>query len=238
MDYLLADRFHIPAGDEVHYRGRVLRMPNGYICYTPPPYAPAVGKLPAASNGQVTFGAFHNAGKVGRAAIALWARVMAAVPGSRIILKYRKLDDPTVRTRSLREFAACGIAADRIVIEGTSPHIAMLQRYNDVDIALDSLPYSGGLTTCEALWMGVPVVTLPGPSFAGRHSLSHLANAGLGEMVAGDADHYVAIAAGLAANPAHLAELRRTLRPRMAASPLCDAAGFARDFLAVLQGVA
>ena len=124
-----------------------------------------------------------------------------------------------------------------MTIEGTSPHIAMLARYHDIDIALDALPYSGGLTTCEALWMGVPVVTLPGRTFAGRHTLSHLMNAGLPELVAVDAADYVRIAAALAGDRARLATMRATLRPRLASSPLCDAPRFARGFAAMLRNM-
>ncbi len=237
MDYILADRFQVPPSSERHYRERVLRMPHDYICYEPPSYAPEVGPLPASTSGQVTFGGFHNAAKIGGASIAAWAAVMQAVAGSRIVLKYRDLDDSRTRQRILGAFAAAGIAADRIVIEGTSPHVDMLRRYNDVDIALDSLPYSGGLTTCEALWMGAPVVTLPGSTFAGRHSLSHLNNAGHPELVARDLADYVRIASALAGDLPRLASLRASLRGDMVNSPLCDAKAFARDFIRVLRSI-
>ncbi len=213
----------------------MVRLPDGYVCYTPPPYAPSVGPLPAARNGFVTFGAFHNVGKMGAPALALWTGAMAAVPDSRIVLKYRKLDDPKVTGRIGAAFAAAGIARERVTIEGTSPHRAMLARYNDIDIALDALPYSGGLTSCEALWMGVPVVTLPGRTFAGRHTLSHVMTVGLPQLVARDAADYGRIAAGLAQDREKLAALRATLRPRMASSPLCDSARFAGAFAAMLR---
>jgi predicted O-linked N-acetylglucosamine transferase (SPINDLY family) len=237
MDYLIADRFEVPEGAEPLYSEQVVRLPNDYVCYTPAEYAPSVGPLPAARNGYVTFGGFHNVGKAGALSLALWTRTLAAVPGSRLVLKYRKLDDARVTARIRAAFAAAGIAAERVTIEGTSTHAAMLQRYNDIDIALDALPYSGGLTTCEALWMGAPVVTLPGRSFAGRHSLTHLMTIGLAGLVAADAADYVRIAAGLAADRARLAALRATLRPRMASSPLCDSPGFARDFAARLRAM-
>ena len=176
----------------------MLRLPDGYVCYAPPEYAPSVGPLPAERNGTVTFGAFHNAAKIGAVSLALWAKVLAAVPRSRLVMRYRKLDDPRTRARIVGAFAAAGIAPGRIVIEGTTPHIAMLARYNDIDIALDALPYSGGLTSCEALWMGVPVVTLPGRTFAGRHTRRHVMTLGLPQLVAADDADYVRIAAGLA----------------------------------------
>jgi protein O-GlcNAc transferase len=238
MDYLVADRFEVPDGAQSLYCERVLRLPDGYVCYTPPDYAPSVGPLPAARNGFVTFAAFHNAGKIGALSLALWSKVLAAVPGSRLVLKYRKLDDPRVAARIAAAVAAAGVAPERVAIEGTSPHIAMLARYNDVDIALDAAPYSGGLTSCEALWMGVPVVTLPGRTFAGRHTLTHLMNVGLPRLVAADAADYVRIAAGLAGDLAALAGLRATLRPLMASSPLCDGARFAQDFAMLLRQIA
>jgi predicted O-linked N-acetylglucosamine transferase (SPINDLY family) len=235
MDFLIADRFQVPAGAEPLYRERVVRMPDDYVCYAPPDYAPEVAPLPAEITGRVTFGGFHNAGKIGAPSLRLWSAVLRAVPGSRLVLRYRKLDDSRVSGRIRDFFAADGVSPDRIVIEGTSAHVAMLQRYGDVDVALDSTPYSGGLTTCESLWMGVPVVTLPGRTFAGRHSLTHVVNVGLPLLVARDETDYVRIAAGLVADRAALARLRRSLRGQMARSPLCDAARFAGNFAAMLR---
>jgi len=237
MDYLLADRFQVPAGSEQHYVERILRMPHGYICYEPPFYAPDVPPLPALRQGRVTFGAFHNVAKAGASSIAAWSRVLSAVPGSGLVLKYTGIDEPLTRERLMRSFADAGIAAERIVFEGESTHIDMLRRYNDIDIALDSMPYSGGLTTCEALWMGVPVVTLPGRTFAGRHSLSHLSNVGHSELVAKDIEDYVRIAVGLAQDLSGLASLRNGLRAQMAQSPLCDARLFVPDFLRIARSV-
>jgi len=237
IDYILADRYHIPESDERFFSERVLRMPNDYICYEPPPYSPVVGPLPAERNGYVTFGGFHNVGKAGALSVATWARVLHAVPGARLLLVYKKLTDHVVASRLRRRFAEAGIPEDRVTIEGSTPHWQLLNRYNDVDIALDSRPYSGGLTTLEALWMGVPVVTVPGRTFAGRHSLSHLSNAGLADLVAGDEDGYVRIAAELAADRERLVELRRGLRSRLIDSPLLDPRRFARDFAEIVRGI-
>ncbi|HUB96266.1 MAG TPA: tetratricopeptide repeat protein [Stellaceae bacterium] len=235
IDYLIADRFQVPEGADAFYSERVVRLPDDYVCYTPPDYAPEVAPLPAERTGRVTFGGFHNVAKIGTLSIDLWSAVLRAVPDSRLVLRYRRLDDPLASTRIGDAFAAAGVSPDRIVIEGTSAHIAMLQRYGDIDVALDSRPYSGGLTTCEALWMGVPVVTLPGRTFAGRHSLTHLMAVGLPQLVAKDEADYVRIAAGLAADRAALSQLRRSLRGQMARSPLCDAPRFARNFAAMLR---
>jgi predicted O-linked N-acetylglucosamine transferase (SPINDLY family) len=237
MDYILADRYQIPESDERFYTERVLRMPNDYVCYEPPPYSPVVGPLPAERNGCVTFGGFHNVGKAGALSVATWARVLHAVPDARLLLVYKKLNDPVVASRLRRRFAEAGIAEHRVTIEGSTPHWQLLNRYNDVDIALDSRPYSGGLTTLEAMWMGVPVVTVPGRTFAGRHSLSHLSNAGLADLVAADEDGYVRIAAELAADRRRLAELRRSLRPRLIDSPLLNPRRFASDFSEMVRGI-
>jgi protein O-GlcNAc transferase len=237
MDYILADRYQIPEEHERFYTERVLHMPNDYVCYEPPPYSPPVGRLPAERNGYVTFGGFHNVGKAGALSVATWARVLQAVPDSRLVLAYKKLNDPVVAARLRRRFAEAGIAQERVTIEGSTPHWQLLNRYNDIDIGLDSRPYSGGLTTLEAMWMGVPVVTVPGRTFAGRHSLSHLSNAGLSELVAEDEDGYVRLATELARDRKRLAELRRGLRPRLVDSPLMDPRRFTGDFSTLVRQI-
>lgn len=237
MDHILADRFQIPESDEHFYTERVLRMPNDYVCYEPPPYSPVVGPLPAERNGHITFGGFHNVGKAGALSVATWARVLHAVPDSKLVLAYKKLNDPIVAGRLRRRFAEAGIPDERVIIEGSTPHWQLLNRYNAIDIGLDSRPYSGGLTTLEAMWMGVPVVTTPGRTFAGRHSLTHLTNAGLAEMVAPDEDGYVRLAAELAGDRKRLAALRRGLRPRLVDSPIMDPRRFAVDFAEMVRGI-
>jgi predicted O-linked N-acetylglucosamine transferase (SPINDLY family) len=181
IDYFLSDAVETPPGDEPWYVEHIVRLPDGYVCYDPPHYAPAVGPLPAAGRGHVTFGCFNNLSKVNAVTAALWARVMHAVPGSRLILKARALNDAEVRAACHAMFERHGLPPDRVELRPASPHPALLETYNEIDIALDPYPYSGGLTTCEALWMGVPVVSLPGPSFAGRHAASHLSNVGLAD---------------------------------------------------------
>jgi predicted O-linked N-acetylglucosamine transferase (SPINDLY family) len=151
------------------------------------------------------------------------------------LLKYKGLDDERVQGRFLGLFADSGIGPGRLTLEGWSPNARTLATYRRVDIALDPFPYSGCTTTCEALWMGVPVVTWPSETFAGRHSLSHLAAAGVGGTVARDLADYVTIAAHLASDLPRLADLRARLRPQMAISPLCDGDRFARNLLAALR---
>src|SRR5205823_6989236 len=133
---------------------------------------------------------------------------------------YRGLDDPAVADRLRAQFAASGVGPERVDLRGASSHAHYLAAYRDVDIALDPFPFGGGVTTCDALWMGVPVVTLPGPTLASRHGLSYLASIGLAELAAADADGYAALAADLARDLDRLAALRSGLRDRMARS-LC-----------------
>jgi predicted O-linked N-acetylglucosamine transferase (SPINDLY family) len=237
MDYLLADRFHVPPSAEVHYCEKVLRMPAGYVCYDPPPVAPAVGPLPALDRGHITFGSFNNTAKLTPEVLALWAGIVGRVPGSQLKLVSPSLGEATARDRIGSAFGAAGGDRDRLELRGGLAWSELLAAYNTIDVALDPFPYSGGVTTCEALWMGVPVVTCPGETFASRHSLSHLANVGLTEIVAGDRHEYADLAVRLAGDLPYLTSLRAGLRERMAGSPLCDGARFAGDLLTLLRDV-
>ena len=162
--------------------------------------------------------------------VEVWSDILKRVPDSRLMMLYRGFDAELARSRFRELFTQCGIDHSRVQLLGTHPHTELLHRYHEVDIALDPFPYSGGLTTCEALWMGVPVVTCPGETFASRHSLSLMSSIGLTETIASNHDDYVRIAVELAGDQARLTDLRRRLRGQMATSPLCDAASFSRDF--------
>ena len=230
IDYLIADRFHVPPGAETQYREKVLRMPDGYVCFDPPAEAPPVGPLPARGSGHVTFGSFNNVPKLSSEVIALWARIVGRVPDSRLLLISPALGSAAVRERITAGFVAAGGDRTRLEIRGSLGRPDLLAAYNQVDLALDPFPYSGGVTTCEALWMGVPVVTYPGETFAGRHALSHLSNVGLTETVAADPGDYVERAVRLAEDLPHLAALRSGLRDGMANSPLCNGERFTPSF--------
>ncbi|MBF0393490.1 MAG: hypothetical protein HQL38_12495 [Alphaproteobacteria bacterium] len=225
----------MPEGWERHHVERVIRLPNGSVCWLPPDTAPAVGPLPAPTRGHVRFASFNNIAKITPRAVATWAAILKRVPGAKLALRTKTLGDPGTRSRYLGLFAAQGVGPERLDLGGELPQDELLAAYGSVDIALDPFPYSGGVTTLEALWMGVPVVTTPGESHAGRHSTSHLANAGHPELVARDLDGYVDLAVGLAQDLPALADLRQRLRPDMAASPLLDHAGFARDLETVFE---
>ena len=212
---MLADRYWFRAGSEHYYREQVLRMPEGYVCYDPPAGGPAGRRrCRRAAGGCVTFGSFNNLAKIRPEVVASLGRDSAAAARGRgWCLKYRGLGEAaraaalprTVRPSRGRAGAAGVAAAGRILCE-------YLAAYRQVDVALDPFPFSGRATTCEALWMGVPVMTCPGETFAGRHSLSPPLNVGLTEMIARDLDEYVEIAVALAHDLPRLAALPARLR--------------------------
>jgi protein O-GlcNAc transferase len=237
IDYLLADRYEVPLEAEPYYTERVLRMPNDYVCYDPPPYAPAVSPPPAMKRGFVTFSSFNHRPKITFEMVEVWAKILRRVPNSRLLLKNRGMDDLSVAGPLRAEFAKHEVEPGRIECLGWSAHSQLLAEYQRVDLALDTFPYNGGLTTCEALWMGVPVITCPGETFASRHSLSHLSNVGLTETIAHDLNEYVDLAVALATDLPRLAVLRSGLRDRVAASPLCDGKRFAHDLMQILRDV-
>jgi predicted O-linked N-acetylglucosamine transferase (SPINDLY family)/predicted SAM-dependent methyltransferase len=230
MDYRFTDAVADPQGaTDRHHSERLLRLPKGFLCFRPEEGCPEPGELPSLAGGRVTFGCFNNLAKVTPEQVALWCRLLAAVPGARLMLKAHGLGSASARSRLLGEFAAGGVGAERLVLLGPEDSAAgHLGRYREVDIALDTYPYNGTTTTCEALWMGVPVVTLAGPTHVSRVGASILARVGLDELVAQTPEAYVACAAALAGDAARMRDLRGGLRARMQASPLLDGAGFAR----------
>ncbi len=237
IDYLISDSVETPPGCDADYLEKLIRMPDDYICYMPPPHAPPVGPLPAIENGYVTFGCLNNPAKINPELIEEWARLLADLPASQLLLKSGQYSDPAFRERIWSNFETAGIDRSRITLEGPDHHAAFLDTYNRIDIALDPWPYSGGLTTCEALLMGVPVITLPGPTFAGRHAASHLVNAGLPEWVVDSWEAYRATAWNLAGDLNNLASVRQQLRDGLLRSPVCDAPRFAAHLSAALRGI-
>jgi protein O-GlcNAc transferase len=235
MDWFLTDKWETPDGFEPLYSEKLLRMPDGYVCYAPPSHAPDVVAPPALVKQYVTFGCFNNLAKITPLTIETWAEILRRVPSSRLILKTHQFSDPPTANRILTNFTVLGIDRDRIELRGSSGHRAFMGEYGDIDIVLDPFPYSGGLTTCEALWMGVPTITLPGEIFASRHSASHMSNAGLSDWVAGSVVEYVEMAVARASNLPALARLRAGLRESTRRSPLCDAPRFGRNLGAALQ---
>jgi len=237
MDGFISDKVETPDGWEGDFSERVYRLDRSYCGYEPPEYLPVVSPLPWKENGYPTFGCFNNLLKVNPPLLDLWARLLKGVPEARLFIKTSRLDSPYVRQKLVDAMACRGVEEHRLILEGKSPHRDLLESYHRVDIALDSYPYSGGLTTLEALWMGVPVFTVPGPSFAGRHAASHLVHSGHGDWV------YPAIEVLLQGvfswvqqGPEHLEGVRRTLRQEMEASCLTDTEGLARCLEQIFSG--
>jgi predicted O-linked N-acetylglucosamine transferase (SPINDLY family) len=227
IDYRLSDPYL--DGKEVDgsvYSEQTVRLPRTYWCYEPGGVTPEVGPLPARQTGHITFGSMNNFAKVSRSALELWAQIMAQVAGSRLMLC---CPAGSHRKKIIQLFEQRGIAAERVEFVMRRAWRQYIGSYQGIDIGLDSFPWNGGITTCDSLWMGVPVITLAGQTAGGRAGVSLLSNVGLGELIASSPDQYVAIARELAGDLRGLEQMRATLRPRMKASPLMNARQFARD---------
>ncbi len=231
IDWRITDEWADPPGlTDAQFSERQLRLPGGFNAYRPPTRAPDVAPLPASGNGHVTFGSFNFGGKLNTATLDRWAELLRRIPGSRLIIKHRGLAVARVRETLRARFVRHGIDPARLdlfaFLPDTQGHLAV---YNKVDIALDSFPYNGTTTTCEALWMGVPVLTQAGNAHMSRVGASLLTRAGLGEWIAEDGDAYLEIATRMASDLPALADLRATLRGRLARSPVCDATRLTRQ---------
>ena len=232
MDYRLTDAVADPQGiDDTLHSETLLCLPNGFLCFAPEPDAPEIGPLPALANGHVTFGSFNNLAKVTPEVMETWAAILHRVPRSRLLMKAGSLADEETRKRYLEILVALGIDAGRVeLLSWIASNSGPLGAYGRVDIGLDPFPYNGTTTTCEALWMGVPVVTLRGDRHSGRVGASILTRVGLADLVAETRSGTVETAVRLADDLDRLSVLREDLRDRMRDSPLSDAAAFAHDF--------
>ena len=237
MDYFIADAWTLPPDQEAYFTEQIWRLPETRLCFTPPDGEVAVGPLPALANGYITFGCFNNLSKMNDAVVELWAQVLHAVPRSRLFLKYQQLGEASVRQSTCERFAVHGIGAGRLIFEDYVPRANYLAAYQRVDIALDPFPFPGGTTTVEALWMGVPVLTLTGERFLSRQGVGLMMNAGLPDWIAKDADDYVGRAVAHASDLPRLATLRAGLREKVLASPIFDAPRFAKNFEAAMRGM-
>ena len=236
VDFSIWDWIQVPKHEERWFVETIVRLPEARWCYEAPDYAPSVTDPPLLRRGYATFGSFNNLTKLNREVVELWSRVLQAVPCSRLLLSWRTLTDLAECERVKAAFAAHAIAPDRLELQpGAHSHAGVLGEYANVDIALDPFPFTGCLTTCEALWMGLPVVTLPRSRPASRQTQAFLTALGRTEWVARDTDDYIRIGRALAGDPVRLATFRREQRGRMRASPLCDGSRFAGDFEAALR---
>jgi predicted O-linked N-acetylglucosamine transferase (SPINDLY family) len=234
MDYLLATPTLAPAAMQEFVRERIVRLPETHACFAADD-APPVEPLPAIANGYVTFGCLNNPAKISDDALASFANILKRIPGSRLKLRYVSLSEPESQVRLRRALETRGIAPERVDISGNVPRAAYLSTYGEIDIALDTFPYSGCMTTCEALWMGCPVVTFTGDTIASRQSASVLTAAGLAELIAPDRHGYEDLAVRLTHDLTGLSALRAGLRGRVASSPLSDGPRFARVFTEALR---
>ena len=232
IDYRISDEIADPTGDsERYYTETLLRLPNTFLCYSPPKEAPDVAQSPCLTAGYVTFGSFNTRVKISDDTLALWSQILQRVPNSRLVVKsVSGVSDDHGQNRMLEQMRQCGIDTDRVVLLPPYPAIEdHLAAYHKLDIALDTLPYCGTTTTCEALWMGVPVVTLRGDRHASRVGASLLTSIGLAELIGETPEEYVRIAAGLAHDHDRLTRLRTSMRAKMSASPLLDATTSTRN---------
>ncbi len=239
MDYRITDAWADPPGDSDRLHSEILlRLPRGFLCYRPLPDSPPVSESPSQTTGYITFGCFNNSAKISAPVLDVWSEILKAVPQSRLLLKSRQLRDPPLRQRYEGEFQKRGVNPNRIEmlgrIESKHGHLSL---YDRVDIGLDPFPYNGTTTTCEALWMGVPVIALAGDCHAGRVGISILHGVDLDELIAASPDEYWQLAKNLAGDRTRLADYRATLRTRMRNAPLMESAGFARDVEAVYRQI-
>ncbi|MCM0019936.1 MAG: tetratricopeptide repeat protein [Tagaea sp.] len=241
MDWYLGDARMAPPGTEAACVERVWRLPRAPFAFAAPVDMPDVAPLPLRAKGHATFGSFSRLVRINDGVVAAWARILANVPGSRLMLNALPFVDALVRGRMEARFDKHGIARERLDLVYTAPQPATWAAYGAIDVALDPFPHNGGVTSFEALWMGVPVVSLRARPPLGRYGDCLLGALGMDDWCAGEVDAYVARAVAAVADPGALATLRASLRPRMAASELCEGVGLARAleaaFAAMRDGV-
>lgn len=234
MDYRISDRYADPEGfGEAHNTETVIRLAPSQFNYRPHADAPPVAPLPALASGRITFGSLNNTQKLTPGVISAWSRILHGVPDSRIIIHHKLIADPGVAGRMRGMFEAFGIACSRLDFRPADDH--HLETYHEIDIALDPFPYNGATTTCEALWMGVPVLSLAGERSSGRMGVSILSAVGMEPWLADSVDDYVQLAIAHASNPGELARIRQNLREQMRHSTLCDADSFAEAFAGAIH---
>lgn len=239
VDYRIVDSFTDPLGLTDGFNSeRLLRMPHCFLCFGETEGLPAINTLPLIKNGFVTFGSFNNLAKINDFTLSLWAELLHAIEGSRLILKSKAFNDAWVREYTLARLKRYEIDSSRVTLYGhLANYDSHLMLYNSIDLALDTYPYSGTTTTFEALYMGVPVITLAGTTHASRVSLSILRNLALDFLVAYDKEDFVLKAKAVLHDIAKLSKLRQSLRDTMKGSPLMDCEGFTKAYEKLLLEV-
>jgi len=237
MDYILGDPFVSPMSEAHHFCESIWQLPETYLCFTPPNEDISVGPLPALANQFITFGCFNSLNKLGESVVELWCNILLSIPDSKLFLKAKQLADPIALSKVIDQFDSHGISKSRLIIERASPREQLLASYNKVDIALDPFPYPGGTTTAEALWMGVPVLTLKGDRFLSHVGESIAHNVGHSDWIAADHEEYVNKAKMFASEISQLTKMRQGLRDKVLQSPLFDAERFAKNFEVAMTGI-
>lgn len=237
MDYLLADDRCCPKEQDPWHTEKIVRLPASFFCY-----APSEGEVPRAAppcldGTPFTFGCFNETAKLNEMLVHAWAKILRLAPESRLLLKAKGFADQGIRKRYASLFSRQGIAPERLILEGPSSREQYLASYRKVDLCLDPFPYNGGTVTCDALWMGVPTISLAGAIMVGRMGLSILHAAGLAEWVCHSREEYVQKAAGCAISPETLLQMRSGLRSRLLVSPLCNREMFIKDLMAAYRGM-
>ena len=237
VDAFIADPWIAPPQVDDHFIEPILRLPHTFLCFTPPPFDWLVAPLPALNGSGVRFGGLNDLAKMNDAVVAVWSRVLQAVPHSVLVLQSASFRDTAIQQAVLARYTRHGVHAHQLLLKPAQPRAEYLTGYSQIDISLDPFPYPGGTTSLESLWMGVPVLTLPGAHALSRQGLSLLSNMGLTDWIATSEDDYVQRAKSHATDLVALSALRGSLRSRLLASPLCNAAQFAQDFEAGLRGL-
>lgn len=237
IDYLLADPVSVPSAERNRFTERIWYLPDTRLCFTPPTEQVPVAPLPALRNGHITFGSFQSLTKLNEAVLAAWGDIFRALPSARLRLQSKQLNSQAARANLLQRLGRAGIPPARVMLHGQTPRSEYLSAHAEVDIILDTFPYPGGTTTCEALWMGVPTLTLAGDTLLERQGANMVGCAGLEGWAARSVREYVALAVRHAGDIEALARLREDMRGRALASPLFDARLFAARLEAALRGM-
>ena len=230
IDYVIGDPHIIPIKDAEHFIEKIFHLPNIWMCFTAPEFEVIIKELPAIKNGYITFGSFNNLLKINEGVISLWSRILKTVPKSKIFLKTKALNNLYLKKKIISNFEKNNINSNSVILEGNSPYKESLASYNKVDIALDPFPFSGCITTFEAIWMGVPVLTKKGNTFVSRQTESINYNIGMSDWIVKDNDEYIIKATQFASNLEKLKEIRVNLRKIALNSPAFNASLFAEHF--------
>jgi protein O-GlcNAc transferase len=237
IDYVLADEVGVPEAQRTQFTESVWYLPDTRLCFTAPAVDLPGTRLPVLSSGMITFGCFQNLTKLGDEVLETWGKILAALPDARLRIQCKQLGEPAQAGQLLQRFRRYGISPERVKLHGSTRREAYLAAHGELDMILDTFPYPGGTTTCEALWMGVPTLTLAGDSLLASQGASLLTAAGLEEWVSASKQDYIAKAIALASDKSKLAALRAGLRQQVLVSPLFDAPRFARNFEDALWGM-